>query len=104
MYITAYFFDNFPWVFASIKVKFGRRVVYIMTNISTIFLVQFWRLRANSEPFYDSSKIDLQQSMLIFKNGYVPFLIVSVHPLKKVNEKLYSIRTWLLSNCSLFLN
>ena len=42
--------------------------------------------------------------MLIFNNWHVPFLIFSVHPLKKVNQKLYTIRTWLLSNWSLLLN
>ena len=53
-----------------------------MINISNIFLVQFWRLQASSKAFYDSSKIISQQDMFIFNNWYVPFLIVSVHPLK----------------------
>ena len=75
-----------------------------MINISSIFLVQFWRLRGSSKPFYNSSKINLQQDMLIFNNWYIPFLTVSVHPLKRVNEKLYTSCTWLLSNWSLLLN
>ena len=75
-----------------------------MINISNIFLVQFWRLQASSKPFYNSSKINLQQDMLIFNNWYFPFLIFSVHLLKRVNEKLYTSCTWLLSNWSLLLN
>ena len=35
-----------------------------------MFFVQFWRLQASFKPFYDSSKINLQQDMLIFNDKY----------------------------------
>ena len=62
-----------------------------------MFLVQLWRLEASSKPFYDPSKINLQQDMLIFSNWYVPFLIFSVHSLKREKNIYYSylVSEWL---------
>ena len=74
-----------------------------MINIFNMFLVQFWRLQASFKPFYDYSKINLQQDVLIFNNWYVPFLN-RLSAFSQKSEKLYTIRTWLLSNWSLLLN
>ena len=68
-YTFAYFF----WILSSIKIKFGQILAYLTTNISNMFLAQFWNHETNSRPFYYSNKMTMQEAPLIF-DSFLEFL------------------------------
>ena len=45
-------FSLFLWILNTIKMKFGQILLYLITNISNIFLSQCWRLETSSMLFY----------------------------------------------------
>ena len=47
-YTYAYFF----WIPSTIKLKSGEILVYLIGNISNMFLAACWRLETSSKPFY----------------------------------------------------
>ena len=51
-----------------------------MTNISNIFLAEYWRLETSSRLFYDFIKMTIQQALAIFNGWHVPFLIAHYLP------------------------
>ena len=83
--------------------KSGQILVYLLTNISNVFLVQCWRLETSSRPFYDFNEITLQRYLSIFSSWYLPFLILSYSPFQK-NETLETWHKRLLSNWNRLLN
>ena len=87
----------------TIKVKLGQILVYCMENISNIFWTQFWALETSCRPFYNFSKMTIEEDLAILNNWHLPFLIVPYSFFKK-NETLESWHNWLLSNLSRLLN
>ena len=83
------------WILSPIKIKFGQILVCCMTNISNMFLAEWWRLETSSRPFYDFIKMTIQQDLAIFNGWHIPFLIVLYSPFQK-NETLESWHIWLL--------
>ena len=81
----AYFFS----ILSTIKMIFGQILVCFMTNISSMFWAQCWRLETSSRPFYDFVKITIYQDPAIFNSWYLPFLNVPYSPFQK-NETLES--------------
>ena len=63
--------------------KFGQILEYCMTNTSTVFLAECWRLETSSWLFYDFIKMTIQQDMAIFNGWHIPFLIVLYSPFQK---------------------
>ena len=47
--ILLYFF----WILSTVKMKFGQILVYLITNISNMFLAQCWIRETSSRLFYD---------------------------------------------------
>ena len=93
--IFAYFF----LILSTTKMKFGQVLVCCMTNISNIFLIQWWRLETSSRPFYDFIEMTKKRGLAICNSWQLPFLIVSFSPFQKY-QALKSWRNWLLSNWS----
>ena len=81
----AYFFS----ILSTIKMIFGQILVCFMTNISSMFWAQCWRLETSSRPFYDFVKMTIYQDLAIFNSWYLPFLNVPYSPFQK-NETLES--------------
>ena len=98
-YTYAYFF----WILSPIKMKFGQILVCCMTNISSMFLAEYWRLETSSRLFYKFFKMTIEQDLAIFNGSHIPFLIVLYPPFQK-NETLESWHLWLLSNWGRLLN
>ena len=99
----SYTYAHFFWILSTIKMKFGQKLVCCMTNISNMFLAEWWRLETSSRPFYDFIKMTIQQDLAIFNGWHIPFLIVLYSPFQK-NETLESWHIWLLSNWGRLLN
>ena len=87
----------FFWILSTTKMDFCQILVFCMTNISDMFLVQCWRLETSSRVIYDFTKITIQQDLAIFNNWHLPFLIVFYSSFQK-NETLESWHDLLLSN------
>ena len=83
--------------------KFGQILVCCMTNISNMFLAEYWRLETSSRLFYKFFKMTIEQDLAIFNGSHIPFLIVLYPPFQK-NETLESWHLWLLSNWGRLLN
>ena len=98
-YAYAYFF----WILSAIKMEFGQILVCCMTNISNMFLTQYWRLETSSRLFYDFIKIIIQRDLAIFNSWHLPSLIVPYSPFQTL-ETLESWHNWLLSNSNRLLN
>ena len=58
-------------------------LVCCMTNISNMFLAEWWRLETSSRPFYDFIKMTIQHDLAIFNGWHIPFLIVLYLPFQK---------------------
>ena len=58
-----------------------------MTNISNMFLAQYWRLETSFRSLYDFIKIE--QNLATFNSQHLPFLIVPYSHFQK-NETLES--------------
>ena len=78
-----------------IKMKFGQILVYLITNLSIMFLVQCWRLETSSRPFHDFNEmaiicqflvVDIN-IILLFTIVNLPFLILSYLPFQKKKKK-----------------
>ena len=63
--------------------KFGQILLYLITNISSIVLVQCWRLGTSSRLFYDVNEMTILQDLSIFSSWYLPLLIVPYSPFQK---------------------
>ena len=63
--------------------KFGQILMYLITNISNMFLAQCWRLETSSRPFYDFNEMAIYRDLLIFSSWSSPFLILSYSPFQK---------------------
>ena len=98
-YTSAYFF----WTLRSIKMKFGQILVCCVTDISNMFLAEWWRLKTSSRLYYDFIKMTIQQDLVIFNGCHILFSIVLYSPFQK-NETLGSWHIWLLSNRGRLLN
>ena len=83
--------------------KLGQIIGSCMTNISNIFLAQWWRPETSSWPFYDFIKLTIYWNLDIFNVWHLPFLIVPYVFFQK-NKTLESWHNWLLSNWSKLLN
>ena len=66
--------------------KFGQILMCCMTNISNMFLAQFWRLESSSRPFYDFIKMVILRDLAIFNSWYLPILNVPVHLFEKMKH------------------
>ena len=55
--------------------KFGQLLVFCMTNIFSMFLVECWSLETSSRLFYDFIKMTIQQDLAIFYSWHMLFLI-----------------------------
>ena len=53
----SYTFTNFFGILTMIKMKFGQILMYLIANISNMFLVQCWGLETNSRSIYDFNEI-----------------------------------------------
>ena len=88
--------------------KFDQLLVCFMTNISNMFLAQYWRLETSSRLFHDFIKMTIKQDLAIFNSSHSPFLVVPCLPFqkkkKKKNETWQSWHVWQLSNWSRMLN
>ena len=93
-YTFAYFL-----IVSTIKMKVGQILVYLIANISNVFLAHSWRLETSSRPFQDFSEMTKKRDPSIFSSWYLPSLILSYSPFQK-NELLETWRNWLLSNWS----
>ena len=98
-YTSAYFF----WILIPIRMKFGQMLACSMANITSMFLVQCWRLKTSPRPFYDFGKITRYRDQTILNNWCLPFLIAPYSPFQK-NETLESWHDLLFNNCSRLLN
>ena len=54
-----------------------------MTNISNMFLTEYWRLEISSRLFYDFIKKTIQHDLAIFNDWHIPFSIVLYSPFQK---------------------
>ena len=54
-----------------------------MTNIPNMFLVQCWRLKTSSRPFYDAINMTIWQDLAIFNSWHLLFLVVPCSPSQK---------------------
>ena len=98
-YTFAYFF----WILSTIKMKFGHILVYLITDISNMFLTQCWRLETNSRPFYDFNEMAILQELSIFRSWYLLFSIIPYWPFQKsITPETW--HDWFLSNWSRLLN
>ena len=69
--------------------KFGQVVVCCMTNISNMFLSQYWRLETSSRPCYDFIEMTNIVRSGHFHSWLLPFLNAPYSPFHK-NETLES--------------
>ena len=69
--------------------KFGQVVVCFMTDISNMFLSQYWRLKTSSRPFYDFIKMTNIVRSGHFNSWRLLFLNAPYSPFHK-NETLES--------------
>ena len=79
-------FSLFLWILNTIKMKFGQILLYLITNISNIFLSQCWRLETSSMLFYyfKGTLLGLRQ------------FLTTESPLKMMKNAFYSILKALL--------
>ena len=98
----SYTFPYFVLILGIIKMKFGQVLVYLITNISNMFLAQCCRRETSSRIFY-FNEMRIWQDVSIFSSCYLLFLILLYSCFTK-NEKLEIWQNWLLSNWSRFLN
>ena len=82
--------------------KFGPMLLYVITNISNIFLTQCWGLETSCRPFNDFNKMTMKRDLSVFRSWYLTFLIL-LFTLSK-NVSLETWHNWLLSNWSRLLN
>ena len=68
--------------------KFGQILSCCTTNISNLFLVQYWRLKTSSRPLYDFIQMTIQRHPAIFSSWHLSFLIIPYSPFQKCE------RTW----------
>ena len=73
------------WILSTIKIKLGQIRVYLLTNISNMFLAQCWRLEASSRPFYDFNETTIKQ-VLSFNSWYFLSVIFN-SPLLTLSKK-----------------
>ena len=95
------------WILSTIKMKLDKILVCCMTNISKLFLAQYWRLETSFRPFYDFFKITIYWDMGIFNIWHLPFFILPYSPFHKNKTLEYTWHNWLLtllSNWIRFLN
>lgn len=92
----SYIFSYAFWILGSVKVRFGQTLLYLMKNMSAMFLIPFWNLETISRPFYDFNKNGLWWDLLIPSGQYLSFLFTKVNPFKK-REKLESYHHSLLT-------
>ena len=90
-------------ILSTTKMKFGQILVCCMTNISNIFLIQWWRLETSSRPLYDFIEMTKKRGLAICNSWQLLFLIVSFSPFQKY-QALKSWHNWLFSNWSRLLN
>ena len=95
---ASYTYFYFFWILSPTKIKFGQILVCCVTNISDMFLAEYWRLKTSCRLFYDYIKIIILQDLAIFNGWYIQFLIALYSPFQK-NETLESgyislLRTW----------
>ena len=69
--------------------------VYLMTNLSNMFLVQCWRLETSSRSFYSLNEMTVWQDLSIFSIWYYPVLIFFYLNFQKIK----TLETW--NNCLL---
>ena len=92
LHIRKYAFNCFSWMLFSITMELSE--VTFMSNISNIFLAQFWSLEINSRSFHDFPK------MLIL--GCCSFLVVDGH-LNRWSEHLQKNQK-LKTHCNRFFS
>ena len=85
-----------------IKMKCGQILVYLMANLSIMFLVQCWRLETSSRPFYDFNEmaiicqflvVDID-IILLFTIVNLPFLLLSYLLFQKKKKKKERKKHW----------
>ena len=64
--------------------EFSQILMYLITNISNMFLAQSWRLETSSRPFHDFNEMTIYQDLLIFSSWSSSFLILSYSPFPKI--------------------
>ena len=87
--------------------KLDKILVRFMTNISNLFLAQYWRLETSFRPFYDFIKIKIYWDMAIFNIWHLSFFLLPYSPFHKNKTLEYTWHNWLLtlmSNWIRFLN
>ena len=67
--------------------KFDQLLVCFMTNISNMFLAQYWRLETSSRLFHDFIKMTIKQDLAIFNSSHSPFSVVPCSPFQKKKKK-----------------
>ena len=55
----SYTFTYFFWILSTIKMKLGQILVYLIANISNMFLTQYWRLETSSRSFYGFNEMTI---------------------------------------------
>ena len=63
--------------------NFGQILVYLITNISNMYLVGYWRLETISRPFYDFNEIAKYWHLSNLTSWYLTFLILPYSPFQK---------------------
>ena len=71
------------WILSTIKMKFDQIVLCCMRNISNMFLARCWTLETSSRPFYDFTRMPIEQDLTIFNSWHLPFLIFPYSPFQK---------------------
>ena len=71
--------------------KFGQILLYLITNISDMFLTQCWIMENSSKPFYDFNKMKIQRDLSNFSSSYLPFLIHPYLPFQKRKRKHWKL-------------
>ena len=56
------------WILSTIRMKFGQILMYLVTNISKMFLAQCWRLETISRPLHDFNEMTIQRDLLSFSS------------------------------------
>ena len=93
----SYTFPYFFWVLITIKMEFGKILVYLITNISNVFLAQCWRLGTSSRLCYNFNEMAIWRDLSIFSSWYYPFLILLYLNFQKLKLwKLEIIGYWII--------
>ena len=63
--------------------KLAQILMYCMTNISSMFFAECWRLETSPRLFYDFIETTIQRDLAIVNSGQLPFLTAPYTPFQK---------------------